>query len=96
MNTDEKFYENDIGVYFKSEYLSQWYEASFVVDNINYNCCEKYMMYQKAIYFKDYETAEKILNTDEPKEQKKFGRLVKNFDENKWNEVCELIVYTAN
>jgi len=96
MNTDEKFYENDNGVYFKSGYLSQWHEAPFLIDDTNYNCCEKYMMYQKAIYFKDYEIARQILSTNEPKEHKKLGRLVKDFDENKWNEVCELIVYKAN
>ena len=96
MNTDEKFYEDNNGVYFKSGYLSQWYEAPIIIDDINYNCCEKFMMYQKAIYFQDYEIAKNILNTNDPKEHKKFGRMVKNFDEEKWNNICELIVYRAN
>lgn len=95
-NHNEKFYENDEVVYFKSGYLSQWFEAPFIIDDKSYNCCEKYMMYQKALYFKDEETANKILETNDPKEHKKLGRLVKNFNENKWNEVCELIVYKAN
>ena len=96
MNTDEKFYEDDNGVYFKSGYLSQWYEAPFIIDDTNYNCCEKFMMYQKAIYFQDYEIAKEILNTNDPKEHKKLGRMVKNFDEEKWNNICELVVYKAN
>ena len=96
MNTNEKFYENETGVYFKSGYLSQWHEVPIVIDDTSYNCCEKYMMYQKALYFKDLEIANQIYNTNDPKEQKKFGRLVKNFDETKWNNVCEFIVYKAN
>lgn len=96
MNINENFYENDKGVYFKSGYLSQWYEAPFIIDDINYNCCEKFMMHQKTLYFEDYEIAKEILNTDDPKEHKKLGRMVKNFNEDKWNDVCELIVYKGN
>jgi ribA/ribD-fused uncharacterized protein len=96
MNSDEKFYENDDGVYFKSGYPSQWFESSFIINNKKYNCCEKYMMSQKAIYFGDYETEELIMNTNDPKEQKKLGRLIKNFDADKWNEIADNIVYDAN
>jgi len=96
MNTNEKFYENDNGVYFKSDYLSQWHEAPMVIDNITYNSCEQYMMHQKALYFNDHESAEQILKTTNPKIQKSLGRLVRNFDENKWNEVCETVVYNGN
>jgi len=28
--------------------FSQWYSAQFTVDDIQYNCAEQYMMYQKA------------------------------------------------
>lgn len=98
MATDhnEKFYENDDGVYFKSNYPSQWYESAFIIDGKLYNCCEKYMMEQKALYFNDIEIAENIMKTNDPKEHKKLGRSVKNFDENKWNTVADDIVYKAN
>ena len=96
MNHDEKFYENDNGIYFKSGYPSQWFESSFIINGKNYNCCEKYMMSRKANYFGDYETEELIMNTNDPKEQKKLGRLVKNFDIDKWNEIVDNIVYDAN
>ena len=36
------------------------------------------------------------MNASEPKEQKKLGRLVKNFDEDKWNEVADEIVFQGN
>ena len=28
--------------------FSQWHAASFAVDDVDYNCAEQYMMYQKA------------------------------------------------
>ena len=34
---NEKFYENDNGVYFKSNYPSQWYESTFIIDLPNSN-----------------------------------------------------------
>lgn len=95
-NTDEKFFENESGVFFKSGYPSQWYITSFVLDGITYNCCEQRMMHTKALYFKDIETAELIMLATEPKEQKKLGRLVKDFNEDKWNDVADQIVYEAN
>lgn len=96
MNTDEKFFENDEGVFFKSNWPSQWFICDFVLDGISYNCCEKRMMHQKAILFGDLETAELILKEDDPKEHKKFGRLVKNFCPEEWNAVADDVVFNAN
>jgi len=96
VNANDKFYENDNGVYFKSGYLSQWYIAPFIYNGITYNCCEQRMMHAKALFFGDLETATAIMNTNEPKEQKKLGRSVKNFDEYSWNNISNLIVYNAN
>jgi ribA/ribD-fused uncharacterized protein len=53
-------------------------------------------MYQKAKLFNDEEIANKILNTSEPREQKKLGRLVKNFDEHVWDVAKEKIVKNGN
>jgi ribA/ribD-fused uncharacterized protein len=93
---NEKFFENENGVYFKSLYPSQWFIKSFVIDGITYNCCEQYMMAQKAKFFNDEETEKLIMNATEPKEQKSLGRLVKNFDENEWNIVADEIVFQGN
>ena len=93
---NEKFFENDNGVYFKSNYPSQWFISSFTIDNITYNCCEQYMMAQKAKFFNDEETFKLIMTATEPKEHKSLGRLVKNFDENEWNKVADKIVFQAN
>jgi ribA/ribD-fused uncharacterized protein len=104
MNTDEKFFDSDErnAIYFKSNYPSQWFLSSFeLYDNeehksFTYNCCEQRMMHKKALFFGDNETAELVLQASEPSEQKKLGRLVKNFDVDKWNEVADQIVEEAN
>jgi len=96
MATKVKLVETDNLVCFTGDIYSQWYDAIILIDGIEFNCCEKWMMYSKAIYFNDTETADKILKSNEPKEQKKLGREVKNYDDDKWLLVCDDIVYKGN
>jgi ribA/ribD-fused uncharacterized protein len=44
-------------------------------------------MWEKAVYFGDMEIAKKIVETSNPKENKKLGRQVKGFDVEKWSQV---------
>jgi len=53
-------------------------------------------MAMKAIHFKDNEMLEKIMNTKDPKEQKAYGRKVKNFNPDVWNKVAKAYVYIGN
>jgi len=76
--------------------FSQFYRANFKINNIQFNCAEQFMMYSKAILFNDTETAHQILAEQKPAKQKKLGRLVKNFEPDKWNEIAETFVYQAN
>jgi len=76
--------------------LNQWYKIDFVVDNILYKTAEHYMMYQKAILFEDFESANKILNSNSPKEVQMIGREVKNFSEELWQKLSFDIVVKAN
>ena len=67
--------------------FSNWWIVDFVGDcNIKFNCVEQYMMFEKAMYFHDTDTAILILSAETPREQKKLGRLVKNYT-NEWDEV---------
>ena len=74
-------------------YLSNWYLSNFKIDGIEYTSMEQYMMYQKAICFKDYEIAKKILKTDNVAEIKTLGREVFNYDDHIWNGVRQVIIY---
>jgi len=76
--------------------FSQWYPANFTVDDIEYNCCEQYMMHKKAVLFADHEMAERIMATTDPRKQKELGRKVSNFDPDLWTENCREIVKTGN
>ena len=76
--------------------FSQWEPCNFVVNGIEYNCAEQYMMAEKARFFEDEETLNEIMDTDDPREQKRLGRLVEGFDEDRWNEVAIEIVVKGN
>jgi ribA/ribD-fused uncharacterized protein len=83
-------------VFFWNGIYSQWYQAPMTIDGIEYNCCEQYMMHQKALTFGDTDTAKLIMKAEHPKDQKALGRQVKNFDKAKWDTVSIGIVYKGN
>lgn len=82
--------------FFWSGPFSNWYPCSFTIDKIKFNCTEQHMMWCKAQLFNDPETAAKILASNNPKEQKGFGRQVKNFNVGKWAEICKKVVFVGN
>lgn len=83
-------------VFFWNGVFSQWYPSKFVIEGVEYNCCEQYMMAQKALLFNDMENHKMIMHSKSPNEQKGFGRRVKGFDKDKWEAVCREIVFDAN
>jgi len=78
--------------FFWNGIFSNWHKANFKVDGIIFNCGEQFMMYKKAMLFNDIETSEKILDEKYPRNQKKLGRLVKNFNTKIWSDLCYDIV----
>lgn len=74
-------------------YLSNWFLSEFTVGGITFSSMEQYMMYEKAVLFKDQTTAEKILQTDDVAKIKALGRTVQNFDDKVWTKEREGIVY---
>jgi ribA/ribD-fused uncharacterized protein len=86
----------DKHVFFWNGIYSQWHKAPMTIDKIEYNSCEQYMMHQKALLFGDEEIAELIMQEKNPREQKKFGRMIKGFDKATWDKNCLAIVYEGN
>jgi len=76
--------------------FSQWAKRDMEIDGVTYNCCEQYMMAEKARLFDDKDMLAKIMSLKDPREQKKCGRKVKNFDQAKWEAVARDVVYKAN
>ena len=83
-------------VFFWGGKFSQWYKADMVIYGVKYNCCEQYMMAEKARLFEDDEIESKIMESKNPKEQKALGRKVKNFDPERWDSVARDVVYEGN
>lgn len=75
--------------------FSNWYPSQFKDKNGQvFSDTEMWMMYHKALLFKDNHIAQQILKcTKNPKKAKALGRKVKNFDSVIWNANCERIVY---
>lgn len=46
-------------------YLSNWYRSDFEKDGIRLSSMEQYMMYQKALCFRDEKIAAEVLKTDD-------------------------------
>ena len=53
-------------------------------------------MWEKANFFGDYKIANIVLETPEPRENKKLGRRVKNFNSFKWDQVSKNFMYDVN
>jgi ribA/ribD-fused uncharacterized protein len=71
----------------KFAYMSNFYECNFT-DNINnYNCSEQYFMKKKQELFDPTNLilSNKILQNSDPVKIKQFGRQVKNYNEQIWN-----------
>lgn len=56
-------------------------------DPLEFTSSEQLFMWFKAKYFKDDETAEKIYKSSSPEEARQLGRLVKHYDDGKWDGV---------
>ena len=67
-------------IYFWGGIFSQWAKCNFHCFDlgVDLNCSEQGMMLHKARMFEDHEAYAKILASKDPREQKAFGRKVKN------------------
>lgn len=91
MENEEKF------IFFLRGPFSQWFPSPFICsERIKFNTAEQYMMYKKAILFKDEEIASKILASKSPREQKSLGRKVRGYDDKIWDEQRRAVVYDGN
>jgi len=76
--------------------LTQWYIAPFNMNGVEYACAEQYMMAQKALLFNDKAIAQQIMQTTDPSSMKKLGRLVKDYNEERWQSLRIDIVTQGN
>ena len=91
----------DKHVFFWSEWPSNFCKTSFVWNKFgeqnHFFCTEQAFMWAKAKFFKDEETAKKILEVvDDPMTCKNFGRKVKNYVDKEWDKVRYEMMYEVN
>ena len=77
-------------------FLSNWYLSSFVINGKEFSSVEQYMMYQKAICFKDDTIKKQIMETNDVALIKSLGRSVSNYDDNVWKIMREEVVFDAS
>ena len=75
--------------------FSNWWFADFYVDGKRFTNVEQYMMYMKAMTFKDEGIAALVMKANHPSEMKKLGRMVKNYDDAVWASVRKEVVKTG-
>lgn len=79
-----------------NDIYSQWHPCQFSIAGRTFNCAEQWMMFCKARFFNNEDIVQKIMDSTDPREQKAFGRQVRNFDEAKWKIIAKDIVYKGN
>ena len=81
-----KYIVTDSHVYFHGSFLSNWYPCPIEYEGKNFHCSEQLYMWFKAKFFRDEETADKIIKCTHAREAKDLGRQVNGFDKERWDE----------
>ena len=76
--------------------FSHWYKSPFLLEGKTFCCVEQYIMYKKAILFKDEEMANSIVRSKDPRRQRRLGRQVRDFDRKIWQGHCLHYAIEAN
>ncbi|KAF2446048.1 DUF1768-domain-containing protein, partial [Karstenula rhodostoma CBS 690.94] len=63
---------------------------------LTFTCAEQAFMFAKALFFADDQTCTRILSTPDPKTQKKLGKQVRGFYEERWTEVKSRVAEVGN
>ena len=91
----EQTLQTNTHVYFWGSVFSNFHPVSFEYKGHIFDNSEQAFMWKKAMYFKDFEIAKKILNETNPQKAKSLGRKVKNYNDS-WDDVREQIMYEVN
>ena len=73
-----------IGFFGELNPLSDFHPASFYGNGVHYTSSEQFIQHTKAILFKDYGTAKKILNASSALECKELAKGIDNYSKETW------------
>lgn len=74
-------------------YLGNWHLRDLELDGKKFNCSEQAMMYKKALLMGDERVAALIEQETQPAKHKKLGQQVTPWDEKKWLDNRERIMF---
>lgn len=77
-------HEGVLFFYGRAHPFSNHHRAHYTVRGVTFNCGEQGLMYCKARLFNDMDTAQKILEADDPISHKRLGRQVRGFQDAVW------------
>ncbi len=75
--------------------FSNFFWAPIIIAGILYLFCEQYIAAERAILFDDQESLKKILMSRDPYECKKYGHLIKGFDQEEWDAKAPEVANTC-
>jgi ribA/ribD-fused uncharacterized protein len=79
----------------ENKMFSNMHEAPVQIDGMTFPTVEHYFQWSKAKMFGDADVQSKIMKTASPKSAKAYGKKVKNFDAEAWNEKRDSVMRTA-
>jgi ribA/ribD-fused uncharacterized protein len=86
---------DDMIIFFGYHELSNWHTCIFESDGFKYCTSEQYYMSQKALCFGDFRACDAIMSTNDPKLMKKYGRQIKDFDQDVWDKYKQTVMFNA-
>ena len=88
--------ETNTHIYFWGSVLSNFYPVKMKFAGIDFHTSEQLFMFLKAKYFNDQEMADMIATRgQDPKDAKRFGRKVKGFNNEEWEDAREDMMHIA-
>ena len=88
-NVTSKETDDCIGFFGALNLLSNFYPVKFTIGNETYISTEQYIQAQKAEYFKDKQSYDKIMCATNSLDCKNFARGIKNFNRRTWETVAK-------
>lgn len=76
-----------------AEVFSNWNIGAFTVEGRTFNCAEQFMMFTKAMLFRDLQTADHIMAESNPRKQKALGRQIQGYVDTVWQSQAEDLMF---
>ena len=79
-NSTSKSDSDSLGFFGELNPMSNFHHCSFKLDDIEYHSAEQFIQREKALFFKDNTTAQKIWGAKTPIECKRLSQKIQNYD----------------